>query len=258
MTTHRYADWDAAYVLGALSSTDRREYEAHLGGCPTCRDAVAELAGMPGLLGAVEPVEVLALDAPASPTPRFEVIEGSSDAPEYLNAGEAEREGERKGERNGEHHGDRTREHHGRSGRARRWLAVAAAVVALGGAGVGGYTISEARQPATAVVTGPTRLAFSPVAASTMTAVVDVAPVGDRTSIKVECQYSGYAQDTWADYSVWAVDRDGHAGLVTTWRARPDLVMHPAGTAPVPLAQIAAIEIRRADSGQTVMRAALG
>ena len=61
MTTHRYADWDAAYVLGALSSADRREFEDHLATCPPCRDALAELAGMPGLLGAVSSVEVLAL-----------------------------------------------------------------------------------------------------------------------------------------------------------------------------------------------------
>jgi hypothetical protein len=93
-----------------------------------------------------------------------------------------------------------------------------------------------------------------------MTAVVDVAPLGGQTSIKVECQYSAYGRDSssWADYSVWAVDRNGQADLVTTWRARPDQVMRPSGTASVPVAQIAAIEIRRADSGQTVMRASLG
>ena len=39
----RYATWDAAYVLGALSSSDRREYEAHLEGCERCRAAVAEV-----------------------------------------------------------------------------------------------------------------------------------------------------------------------------------------------------------------------
>jgi hypothetical protein len=46
----KYAHWDAAYVLGSLSETDRREFEAHLDECPTCRDAVTELAGMPALL----------------------------------------------------------------------------------------------------------------------------------------------------------------------------------------------------------------
>jgi hypothetical protein len=41
---------DAAYLLGALSPTERREFEAHLAGCADCRHAVRELAGIPGLL----------------------------------------------------------------------------------------------------------------------------------------------------------------------------------------------------------------
>lgn len=44
------AEWDAAYVLGALVPADRRRFEAHLEGCDRCREAVAELAPMPGLL----------------------------------------------------------------------------------------------------------------------------------------------------------------------------------------------------------------
>ena len=45
----RYVTWDAAYVLGSLSSAERREYEAHLETCPRCRTAVAELSGIPAL-----------------------------------------------------------------------------------------------------------------------------------------------------------------------------------------------------------------
>jgi hypothetical protein len=33
--------------------------------------------------------------------------------------------------------------------------------------------------------------------------------------------------------------------------------MHPSGVAPVPVAQISAVEIRRVDSGETVMRTSL-
>ena len=35
----RYAEWDAAYVLGALSPSDRRTYERHLAECAACRAA---------------------------------------------------------------------------------------------------------------------------------------------------------------------------------------------------------------------------
>ena len=40
----RFAEWDSAYVLGALSPSDRREFEEHLEICELCRRAVAELA----------------------------------------------------------------------------------------------------------------------------------------------------------------------------------------------------------------------
>ena len=29
----KFADWDAAYVLGALSPAERREFETHLASC---------------------------------------------------------------------------------------------------------------------------------------------------------------------------------------------------------------------------------
>jgi len=50
----KYAQWDAAYVLGSLSELDRREFDAHLEECLACRDAVAELAGMPALLSLLD------------------------------------------------------------------------------------------------------------------------------------------------------------------------------------------------------------
>ncbi len=64
-----YALWDAAYVLGSLSSPDRREFEAHLSTCPSCRDSVTELSGMPALLAQLTPDYVAAIDKQASDTP---------------------------------------------------------------------------------------------------------------------------------------------------------------------------------------------
>ena len=59
----RYGNWDAAYVLGALSPADRREFEEHLAGCPGCQAAVSELAGLPGLLAQVSPEDAALLAA---------------------------------------------------------------------------------------------------------------------------------------------------------------------------------------------------
>jgi anti-sigma factor RsiW len=45
----------AAYVIGALSPAERLEFERHLGECDDCTRTIRELAGIPGLLGRVEP-----------------------------------------------------------------------------------------------------------------------------------------------------------------------------------------------------------
>ncbi|MBO0864499.1 MAG: carotenoid oxygenase family protein [Mycobacterium sp.] len=57
-----YATWDAAYVLGSLPGAHRREFEAHLSGCSSCRQAVDQLAGMPDLLSLLDDDQVVAID----------------------------------------------------------------------------------------------------------------------------------------------------------------------------------------------------
>jgi carotenoid cleavage dioxygenase-like enzyme len=57
---HDYAMWDAAYVLGSLSDTDRREFETHLVGCTSCRQAVTELTTVSPLLSLLDYDHVVA------------------------------------------------------------------------------------------------------------------------------------------------------------------------------------------------------
>lgn len=51
------------YVLGALEPAERASVESHLQDCASCRDEVAGLAGLPGLLGRVSEAEVVAAAA---------------------------------------------------------------------------------------------------------------------------------------------------------------------------------------------------
>jgi carotenoid cleavage dioxygenase len=60
---HELAMWDAAYVLGALSDADRLEFEAHLVGCISCREAVTELTAVSPLLSRLDYDQVIAPDA---------------------------------------------------------------------------------------------------------------------------------------------------------------------------------------------------
>jgi predicted anti-sigma-YlaC factor YlaD len=59
-----------AYVLGALTPTDRAGYERHLATCAECRDEVAELAVLPGLLSRLDAETAVALAEPPQRAPR--------------------------------------------------------------------------------------------------------------------------------------------------------------------------------------------
>jgi hypothetical protein len=56
-----------AYVLGALDPSERASLDAHLARCEACRDELAELAAMPGLLSRVRLEDVL--DPEPAPAP---------------------------------------------------------------------------------------------------------------------------------------------------------------------------------------------
>ena len=92
-----------AYVLGALSPAERLQFEQHLAGCPVCAAELAEFAGLPAVLDRVRP-EGLQLE-PVVPSPGL-----------YERVAAAARP---------------------RPAAPRRWLLVAAAVLAVLGAGVG-------------------------------------------------------------------------------------------------------------------------
>ena len=65
----KYAEWDAAYVLGALSEMDRHEFDAHLDECPACREGVTELSGVPTLLSLLDFDEITDEDDPMTIRP---------------------------------------------------------------------------------------------------------------------------------------------------------------------------------------------
>lgn len=54
-----FVTFDGAYVLGALSDTDRVAYEAHLAECDDCARSVRELSDMPRLLASVPDAALL-------------------------------------------------------------------------------------------------------------------------------------------------------------------------------------------------------
>jgi hypothetical protein len=229
---------DAAYVLGALSPTDRRAYEEHLRGCPACQASVRSLAGMPGLL-ALTSEDVIVDTEPALPP---------SLLPGLLRRVERLR-------------------------RRRAWVVsglAAAAAVALvavvwvvarpaaapsadagSGSGTSGGTASASVSPS-AAPDGTVPLAQ--VIAGPMTATLELDDKRWGTAITVICTYGQDLPDSVA-YDLAIVDTDGRETSAGSWSGVPGVTARIAVATAVPRERISSFEVRLPD-GRTILRGA--
>jgi hypothetical protein len=242
----KFAQWDAAYVLGALSPAERREFEEHLASCPSCQAAVSELAALPGLLAQLPPDDAAMLsladetvagspETPALSGVQTDVIEQGpppSLLPKMIKK-------------------VRTRR--------RRMVAAIAGIAAAVLLVIGSIAVGAGLLPLGP--DGPQRVAFSQVVPSAMVAVADVIPGQNGTEIKVECQYGEVNEPTpgagHETYSIFVVDRSGNASEIKEWPAAPNKLMRPSGTTPLRVSEIADLEIRQTDTDEVMLRAAL-
>jgi anti-sigma factor RsiW len=213
---------DGAYVLGALSPSERSAYQAHLAGCAECTRAVQELAGLPGLLGRV-PADVL--EAPAD-----------EPLPDTLLPGLV-RQARRTQRR-------RTRMAVG--------AAAAAALIVAGGSLAVGLAIddrgSDTAAPTTETTSAPTGEAMEPVGPEVMTANLALTSVAWGTRLDLTCSYPP-PSGGWGESEEWAYvmvvrTRDGHVEQVATWRALPGKTMQLAAATATSRDDIRSVEIR--------------
>lgn len=221
-----FADWDAAYVVRALSSDDRRLYEAHLEECRLCRDALADLAPTLGLLTRVTPDRAESLLEPSA--------EGGPDP-----AARA-----------------RMMARGARDSRRRRlvaWGAGLAAAAAI--AVVVAFAVTTAVSPATAP---EDVVALQPVTDVPLTAKVELTDVAWGTRIAMVCHYppsrDPYSADQEWPYVLVVTSTDGTTSELSTWRAGPGTTAHlDAGTA-LDRDDIASIEVRAVSDGRVLLR----
>ncbi|MFF2387373.1 anti-sigma factor family protein [Agromyces sp. NPDC058104] len=225
----RFADWDSAYVLGALSPAERREYEQHLEGCERCRRAVAELAPMPGLLARLEPERAAALldeSSDIASGPRGDLVD-------------AVRLEDRR-----------------RRGRRNRiwWVASAAAALLLVAAIALPLALARPSLVAESV-------AFDSVAEVPLTATATLTQVAWGTRIELDCRYGDAdgveAPDGGWPYALVVVGLDGERTDVSSWRASPGTAARLSAGAALDLDEIASLEIRAMGSGEVLMRSAV-
>lgn len=221
----RFADWDAAYLLGALSAADRALYESHLAECERCRAAVAEVAPTLGLLARVDPVRAESL------------LPSAADDADGPGAGHRARVVSLGAAR-------------ARALRRRRRLVAFAATAAIVAAAVAiplGYSLLR---PAGQAV------ALEPIADLPLAASVALTDVAWGTRIDMSCDYGEMpdAPDVGWAYALVVVDETGAESILSTWQAHPGSTARlSAGTA-LAAADIEAVEIRAVASGDVLMR----
>jgi hypothetical protein len=241
----RFAEWDAAYVLGALSPAERRDYEDHLDECDKCRAAVTELSALPGLLGRIDDARAFALleDADAGDEADADAhAEGQAHRPAAGPPADLVARIQNRERR------DRIRRRIG-MGAGLAAAAAVAATLAL----VLPPVLTPAAQPTLAAVLTPAGGADVPVEAS-----IELTSFAWGTRIDMDCSYhpgppgpdGPYGP---VSYAMWVVDRDGVETSLSTWTAAPDgTVSVTAGTAVV-LADIAEVEVRDATGDRVLL-----
>lgn len=176
----RFRDLTAAYVIGALDPADRAALDDHLQGCDDCRADVVAFAPLPALLGRVELDEVV--DAP-DPTSGADALIAAVLDDERRLLGSRQRW---------------------------RWLAGAAAVVAVALGVVAAQDDAPRRDPG--------------VALAVEVAAVDVSAevVADEREWGTYVHLTAAGLPVRDEYVMWTVDRSGAWEPVGSWGPTSD------------------------------------
>jgi Putative zinc-finger len=226
----RYMTWDAAYVLGSLSSAERREYEAHLETCDRCRVAVADISGMPALLAMLDAddVRALAKEQPEPPPLRPEVRTQVLDKVRWR----------------------RRRSRiltYGAVGLAAALLAVGLVIAVR--PGVVGL------QSGTEQVTAQ-QLEMNKLVTTPFSATISLNSFAWGTRIDMACTYGDWSSGGGtppSNLGMVVVGRDGSHTQIATWLGLSGATALPSGNTPVRVGEIAAVQLVSADSGQVLL-----
>ena len=231
LTGHdEYTMWDAAYVLGSLSSAERREFEAHMTDCPLCGSAVGELSGMPALLSQLDRDELAAIDTRRG-------VEAS--LPDELLPSLLAKVSWR------------------RQSRIVTWTAgaAAAAVLAIGVlVGVAGHDLTSVPTPPQASVSVQP---MAQVGTNRLASTVSLSSRQWGTFISMNCVCLAPLNAHHDTLAMVVVGRDGSHTRTATWVANPGHTATPAGSISTPVDQIASVQVVSADGGQVLLERSL-
>jgi hypothetical protein len=235
-----YAMWDAAYVLGSLSPAERREFESHMATCNACRDAVADISGMPALLSLLTSDDVAEIDehgqaASAPPPLRPELLTSLLKKVTWRR----------------------------RRSRVLTWAVAAAAAAVL----VFGVFVAVRSNPALPSAAPPqasaSALVMAPVVTPTsLGATITLSSHRWGTQIQMNCIYgveskSADSDEAGEELAMVVVGRDGSQTRLATWVGLPGVTASPGGSTSLTLDQIAAVQVVSVDDGTVLLQRTL-
>ena len=236
---HSYTLLDAAYVLGALSASDRRDFEDHLGTCMSCKQAVSELSGMPALLSRLDTADVAAIDDQVHPPSAAPALPATLLTSVVASVTRRQRRARLK----------------------RSMITTAAAAVLMIGAFLVQQSHFAAAPPESPqAAAGP--LAMTRVTPSPISATVTLSSHEWGTGIEMNCAYepapdsSGRSTDNTPGESLAmvVVRRDGTSTQLATWEGLVGVDASPRGSTSTPMSQIAAVQVVSVDTGNVLLQ----
>jgi hypothetical protein len=212
-----YRDWDAAYLLGALSAKDRRAYEEHLRTCDECSAELQTLAGVPGMLSALPDDRALATITATAPNLLPGLVRS------------VQRD---------------TRKRRIRLGALMAGIAAAAAVIGA----VVAIPLTREEPQGDYVVLAQT-------VSSKLSADARLVPERWGTTIEISCRYDELAtpSERARGYELYVTGPSGKAQLLASWTAAPGTTVKPAATTKLQRGEIRALDIRSSETGRVLL-----
>ena len=212
-----YRDWDAAYLLDALSAKDRRAYEEHLRTCDECSAETASLAGVPRTLAALPDDRALATITTAPPNLLPGLVRN------------VQRERRRQRVRLGA-------------------LMTGVALVAAAIGAVIAIPVTREQPQGDYVVLAQTVV-------SKLSADARLVPERWGTTIEISCRYDELAtpSERARGYELYVTDTSGRSQLIASWTSSPGTTVKPAATTKLQRSEIQALDIRSSESGRVLL-----
>jgi hypothetical protein len=223
-----FREWDAAYVLGALNSEDRRLFERHLANCDACTSAVGNFAGIPGFLSKITAEQAVELADAASSTQGANSSHNSNSIQRLASLAIKRKQQSRR--------------------KFVSSMAIAASfVMAIGiGIGVGIRTSNAHSNGGVTQISLGTKVVMTSLKPQIMTVDLHVSDKRWGTQIHWNCNYAEERTSTQTpeSYDLLVTDSSGAKVVVATWRELGKKATGLMASTSIPMSAIRAIDIR--------------